>query len=283
MGSQNITMEISECALRTSVCVFLGDCGTNRVLWSIPLFWLTHFLSVQEYFLEQLEYSDTKPMPKVITSEFSSADRFVVRPESGGRSSVSDLCDRFLVLVVMFKSRSLQLECSVCVCVCVCVLCRSTWTWYELCDCRERLYLEGGVLFITSRILVVDLLTDRVPTHLISGILVWKAHRSETNCPEMMFSWKLQQQISLKNCAVSLRLSQKLFIRSFIFRPLLSNPFYFRTEFWSLVKKPLFCASTGWKTRYISRAGCILRHCAIVAPLFLSVWSPEGPCTTRLM
>ncbi|XP_033113950.1 DNA repair endonuclease XPF-like isoform X2 [Anneissia japonica] len=42
---------------------------------------------------------------------------------------------------------------------------------------RQAVYLEGGVLFITSRILVVDLLTDRIPAHLISGILISKAHR----------------------------------------------------------------------------------------------------------
>ena len=28
---------------------------------------------------------------------------------------------------------------------------------------RQRLYLEGGVLFITTRILVVEMLTERIP------------------------------------------------------------------------------------------------------------------------
>lgn len=37
--------------------------------------------------------------------------------------------------------------------------------------------MEGGVLFVTSRILVVDFLTDRVPADLITGILVYKAHK----------------------------------------------------------------------------------------------------------
>jgi DNA excision repair protein ERCC-4 len=37
--------------------------------------------------------------------------------------------------------------------------------------------LRGGVLFMSSRTLVVDLLTKRVPTHLISGLLVCQAHR----------------------------------------------------------------------------------------------------------
>lgn len=34
---------------------------------------------------------------------------------------------------------------------------------------RYNVYTEGGVLFVTSRILVVDFLTDRIPAHLITG------------------------------------------------------------------------------------------------------------------
>lgn len=37
---------------------------------------------------------------------------------------------------------------------------------------RYNVYTEGGVLFVTSRILVVDFLTDRIPAHLISGGLL---------------------------------------------------------------------------------------------------------------
>jgi len=33
------------------------------------------------------------------------------------------------------------------------------------------------VLFITTRILVVDMLVERIPIHLVSGILVFKAHK----------------------------------------------------------------------------------------------------------
>jgi DNA excision repair protein ERCC-4 len=35
-------------------------------------------------------------------------------------------------------------------------------TEYSTTD-RQQLYLNGGVLFITTRILVVDMLTDRIP------------------------------------------------------------------------------------------------------------------------
>ncbi|XP_006812643.1 DNA repair endonuclease XPF-like [Saccoglossus kowalevskii] len=49
---------------------------------------------------------------------------------------------------------------------------------------RTSVYLEGGVLFVTSRILVMDLLTDKLPTHLVTGILVYKAHRIIESCQE---------------------------------------------------------------------------------------------------
>lgn len=42
---------------------------------------------------------------------------------------------------------------------------------------REKLYLSGGVFFITSRILVVDMLTKRIPIDYITGILVHRAHK----------------------------------------------------------------------------------------------------------
>ncbi|KAM9305957.1 DNA repair endonuclease XPF [Gastrophryne carolinensis] len=49
---------------------------------------------------------------------------------------------------------------------------------------RYNVYTEGGVLFVTSRILVVDFLTDRIPANLITGILVYKAHKIIESCQE---------------------------------------------------------------------------------------------------
>ncbi|XP_019395684.1 PREDICTED: DNA repair endonuclease XPF [Crocodylus porosus] len=49
---------------------------------------------------------------------------------------------------------------------------------------RYEVYTQGGVLFATSRILVVDFLTDRIPSSLITGILVYKAHRIIESCQE---------------------------------------------------------------------------------------------------
>uniref|UniRef100_A0A8C1BHW7 DNA repair endonuclease XPF n=2 Tax=Cyprinus carpio TaxID=7962 RepID=A0A8C1BHW7_CYPCA len=49
---------------------------------------------------------------------------------------------------------------------------------------RYNVYTKGGVLFVTSRILVVDFLTDRIPAHLITGILVYRAHKIIESCQE---------------------------------------------------------------------------------------------------
>ncbi|NXG53984.1 XPF endonuclease, partial [Psilopogon haemacephalus] len=49
---------------------------------------------------------------------------------------------------------------------------------------RYEFYTQGGVIFATSRILVVDFLTDRIPANLITGVLVYKAHRIIESCQE---------------------------------------------------------------------------------------------------
>ncbi|XP_027196921.2 DNA repair endonuclease XPF mei-9 [Dermatophagoides pteronyssinus] len=42
---------------------------------------------------------------------------------------------------------------------------------------RHNMYLAGGVIFITTRILIVDMLAKRVPIQSISGIIVLNSHR----------------------------------------------------------------------------------------------------------
>ncbi len=49
---------------------------------------------------------------------------------------------------------------------------------------RQGVYLQGGVLFVTTRILVVDMLMERLPIHLITGILVTRAHKTAESCQE---------------------------------------------------------------------------------------------------
>jgi len=49
---------------------------------------------------------------------------------------------------------------------------------------RENVYKEGGILHITTRILVVDFLMERIPANLITGIVVYRAHRIIDSCQE---------------------------------------------------------------------------------------------------
>ncbi|CAG8592159.1 11965_t:CDS:2 [Funneliformis caledonium] len=52
---------------------------------------------------------------------------------------------------------------------------------------RSELYVSGGILSITSRILIIDLLQKRIPTYLITGILIMHAERFHViirNCLE---------------------------------------------------------------------------------------------------
>jgi DNA excision repair protein ERCC-4 len=49
---------------------------------------------------------------------------------------------------------------------------------------RAQAYFKGGCFFVTSRILVVDMLTDRIPIDLITGILVYNAHKIIDSCQE---------------------------------------------------------------------------------------------------
>lgn len=49
---------------------------------------------------------------------------------------------------------------------------------------RERVYLEGGIQFISTRILVVDILKNRIPIELITGVVVLRAHTIIESCQE---------------------------------------------------------------------------------------------------
>ncbi|CAD7087672.1 unnamed protein product [Hermetia illucens] len=60
---------------------------------------------------------------------------------------------------------------------------------------RERVYLEGGIQFISTRILVVDLLKKRIPIELITGLIVLRAHTIVESCQEA-FAVRLFRQIN---------------------------------------------------------------------------------------
>uniref|UniRef100_A0A182T1M7 DNA repair endonuclease XPF n=1 Tax=Anopheles maculatus TaxID=74869 RepID=A0A182T1M7_9DIPT len=58
---------------------------------------------------------------------------------------------------------------------------------------RERAYLQGGIQFISTRILVVDLLKNRIPIELITGMFVVRAHEIVESCQEA-FALRLYRQ-----------------------------------------------------------------------------------------
>jgi DNA excision repair protein ERCC-4 len=64
---------------------------------------------------------------------------------------------------------------------------------------RTEAYLRGGCFFITSRILVVDMLTDRIPIDLITGILVFNAHKIIDSCQETFVLRMFRQKNKVKS------------------------------------------------------------------------------------
>ncbi|XP_071449641.1 DNA repair endonuclease XPF [Hetaerina americana] len=58
---------------------------------------------------------------------------------------------------------------------------------------RETFYMGGGVIFVSARILVVDLLKGRVPLDHVTGFLVCRAHRILESCQEA-FALRLFRQ-----------------------------------------------------------------------------------------
>jgi len=63
---------------------------------------------------------------------------------------------------------------------------------------REALYAQGGVFCITSRILIVDLLTKTIESSQIDGILVGKAHAVTEQSTEAFCLRIIQSQRSMK-------------------------------------------------------------------------------------
>ena len=58
---------------------------------------------------------------------------------------------------------------------------------------REKVYLNGGLQFISTQVLVVDLLKNRIPVELITGIFVLRAHQIIESCQEA-FALRLYRQ-----------------------------------------------------------------------------------------
>nr|XP_022317869.1 LOW QUALITY PROTEIN: DNA repair endonuclease XPF-like [Crassostrea virginica] len=162
----------------------------------------------EEYFTEQLEKENIKPLPKAITNEISATE-------------------------------------------------------------RQKVYLQGGVLFLTSRILVVDFLTERVPVEQISGILVYKAHRIVESCQEA-FILRLYRQ---KN--------KSGFIKAFS-----DSPYAFTTGYSHVERtmKNLFIRNLYlWPRFHASVAANLEQHKVDVVEIQVKLTSATIACQTALL
>ncbi|UYV73760.1 ERCC4 [Cordylochernes scorpioides] len=67
------------------------------------------------------------------------------------------------------------------------------------CSTKDRTeqYFQGGVIFVTPRVLVVDLLLERVPLDLVAGVILYRAHKVNESCQEA-FILRLYRQKNKK-------------------------------------------------------------------------------------
>lgn len=108
---------------------------------------------------------------------------------------------------------------------------------------REKVYLEGGIQFISTRILVVDLLKNRVPIEHITGIFVLRAHEIIESCQEA-FALRLYRQKNKTGFIKAFSLSVEAFTMGFghierIMRNLFVKELYLWPRYHAVIKKCL--------------------------------------------
>ncbi|KAF5277730.1 hypothetical protein FQR65_LT03710 [Abscondita terminalis] len=108
---------------------------------------------------------------------------------------------------------------------------------------RENMYLMGGVHFITTRILVMDLLKNRVPTEKVTGIVVLRGHTVLESCQEA-FALRLYRQKNKTGFVKAFSNSVQSFTIGFghverIMRALFVKELYIWPRFHSLVTQSL--------------------------------------------
>lgn len=103
---------------------------------------------------------------------------------------------------------------------------------------REKVYLSGGVQFISTQVLVVDLIKNRIPAALITGIFVLRAHQIIESCQEA-FALRLFRQKNKTGFIKAFSLSAEAFTYGYghvvrVTTPsalhLVMNEFYFRKK-----------------------------------------------------
>lgn len=108
---------------------------------------------------------------------------------------------------------------------------------------REKIYLQGGVLFVSARILVVDMLKHKVPIEHITGFIVLRAHRILESCQEA-FALRLYRQKNKTGFVKAFSSSPQSFLSGFaqlekILRALFLRHVYLMPRFQALVKESL--------------------------------------------
>ena len=113
----------------------------------------------EDFLVRHLALEDVQPLPLVINNEVAVADRSETTREQNGRAparaSRADLEHGALATARAAPPAPFPRPHSVTV------------------------YANGGVVFVTSRILVVDMLTNRFPTSSLTGLIVCHAERYE--------------------------------------------------------------------------------------------------------
>ncbi|KAI5729951.1 hypothetical protein M8J76_008305 [Diaphorina citri] len=108
---------------------------------------------------------------------------------------------------------------------------------------REKIYLQGGVLFVPARILVVDMLKKKVPIEHITGFIVLRAHRILESCQEA-FALRLYRQNNKTGFIKAISSSPQSFLTGFaqlekILRSLFLRHVYLMPRFQATVKETL--------------------------------------------
>ncbi|XP_018577642.1 DNA repair endonuclease XPF [Anoplophora glabripennis] len=104
---------------------------------------------------------------------------------------------------------------------------------------REDIYLSGGIHFVTTRILVVDMLKKRVPIDKITGFIILRAHTIFESCQEA-FVLRLYRQNNKTGFIKAFSNSAQSFIIGFghverVMRTLFIKELYIWPRFHSLV------------------------------------------------
>lgn len=105
------------------------------------------------------------------------------------------------------------------------------------------MYLLGGIHFISTRILVVDLLRQRIPIHLITGIIVLRAHQIVESCQEA-FALRLYRQGNKTGFVKAFTSSAEAFTYGYghierVMRNLFVRELYIWPRFHALIRKTL--------------------------------------------